>query len=105
MEELDYDGHTKKFRFSIDVDLVLVRCVGLNNAHLANYDEVESKWEGVHSMFCAAPEIVRKLENESIAPPKARTLTERFTQLIRDRISESKRNIAALGVSETFGKR
>ena len=56
-------------------------------------------------MFYAAPQIVRKLENESIAPPKARTLIESFIRLTRDRRSESKRNIAASGISETSGER
>ncbi len=84
-KKLSQDDLIKAISFSIELTLVLLRCVGLKNAHLTNYGEIESKWEAVHTLFCAALEIAQKFEQQLISQPNAQTLTECFTLLIRDR--------------------
>lgn len=95
----------KRFRFNEELDLVLLRCIGLNNAHMAGYGEAESKWDEVLSMFCAAHEAVPRLEVGGFAAPKACTITERFMLLIRERRAEVRRNLVSSSIAEKFCER
>ena len=54
-------------------------------------------------MFCGSREVVDCL-NMGVCVPKARTLTERFTCMVRERQTHVRKNITASGISEEYGE-
>lgn len=55
-------------------------------------------------MFCASNELIFKMNNRTVNPPKARSVCERFNYLINERRSFLKRSIEASVIEEDYGE-
>ena len=92
----------KRFRFSTEFDIALLRCISSNGAHLAALGKTEEKFTSVLTTFLATPEFLSRSAN--VPPFKLKTVRDRFKELVKERRVVVKRKVAASGIAEEHGE-
>lgn len=93
----------KRFVFNKELKLTLVNCIGLAEAHVAKYGEVEAKFNAVFNIFCASHEVIRYVEKD-LPLSKVDTLRQVWEKLERNRRADVKKNVAVTGIPEEYGE-
>lgn len=96
------EGTDKKcFVFNKELKLTLLNCVGLEEAHVAKFGEVEAKFNTVFNIFCASHEVIRYVE-KGLPLPKVDKLRRQWEKLERNRRADVNKNIAASGIQKEY---
>ena len=95
-------GTLKRFRFSGNCDLFLLRAVRANDAHIPARGKVNSLYVKVLNLFLklSSAEIL-----ESTHKPYTKTLIDRFKRLVQQRRNDVKRTAKASGIHEAHGEK
>ena len=88
----------KRFRFSKDFDIALLRSVSSIGAHLAADGKTVERFNSILTMFLVRPEFLSTAAN--VPPPKLKTVQDRFKELVKERKVAVKRSNAAIVIAE-----
>lgn len=93
-------GNASRFYVDDVYDLVLVRPMDMNEAHIAPYNSVAPKWQGVRAMFLASHEVSERIKTKGCPLPTWRTQQEHFKLIVSKRREFVRKMKASSGISE-----
>ena len=91
---------TKRFRFTSQFDLGVLKPVMAVGAHLAPWGKTQSFFEETFKAFAISAEF---RATKGLALPTRKTLSDRFRKLAADREADNSRTIAVSGIVEVYG--
>ena len=73
----------RRFKFSRDLEPVLLKCVGMNDAHFDTYGESAQRWCGMLEMVLTKKQYKSYVAAKCMEQPKYRSISERFKTMVK----------------------